>query len=117
MGARGVVAIFSRVDRVVPATSKIDRYGVLEHVRSPMVVVHLETAEVAYANAAARTTLQLNGGRKYFVRNLVELCGRAVPAVAYEEIRRGAQFVNLRSGARVAKLQGREEELIIEYMH
>lgn len=117
IGARGVVAIFSRQEESTTTTAtKLDRYGVLEHIHTPVVIVQLGTAEVCYANLAARTSLQLDGAQKYFVRNLVELCGRAVPPVAYEQIRRGAQFVNLRSGARVSKLQGQPDALLVEYL-
>lgn len=118
MGARGVVSVFNRLeDRLVPAAPAANRHAVLRHVHVPVMVLSPHTGEIAFANPAARAAFHLKGDGKSFVRNLVDVCGRAVPPEAYDEVRRGGQFVNLRLGARVSKLEGPPEELLVEYLH
>lgn len=118
MGARGVVVVFERIEEAKETTEiAAARHSVLEHVHVPVMVLRPGTGEIAFANPAACAAFQLKKGGKHYVRNLVDLCGRAVPAEAYDEVRRGARFVNLRLGARVARLEGPPEELLVEYLH
>jgi PAS domain-containing protein len=118
-GARGVVVVFERAEAPPRETNETAtaRHAVLQHVHVPVMVLQPGTGEIAFANPAARAAFKLQSNGKNFVRNLVDLCGRAVPQEAYDEVRRGGQFVNLRLGARVAKLEGPPEELLVEYLN
>lgn len=117
MGARGIVVFFTPIEAVEEAPAAATRHAVLQHVHVPVMVLKPGTGEISFANPAARSAFNLKSNGKHFVRNLVELCGRAVPPEAYDEVRRGGQFVNLRLGARVAKLDGPPEELLVEYLN
>lgn len=118
MGSRGVVVVFNRQPvetSTTGAVADVSRLEVLEHVHIPVVVLKPSTAEIRFANQAARNTFHMKSDSKHYVRNLVDLCGRAVPPEAYEEVRRGGQFVNLKMGARLSKVDSVGEDLLVEY--
>jgi PAS domain-containing protein len=117
MGARGVALVFTKkpVEQVAQSENDVARLKVLENVHIPVVVLKPSTAEIRFANQAARTTFHMKADGKHFVKNLVDLCGRAVPAEAYEEVRKGGQFINLKMGARLTKVDSTGEELLVEY--
>jgi hypothetical protein len=120
MGARGVALVFTQASAdgalAQPQTQgDVSRLKVLENVHIPVVVLKPSTAEIRFANQAARTTFHMKSDGKHFVKNLVDLCGRAVPAEAYEEVRKGGQFINLKMGARLSKVDSAGEDLLVEY--
>jgi PAS domain-containing protein len=117
LGARGVALVFNRLEdrRIEPI--RTDRNAVLEHLRNPVMVLQPATGEISFANPAARTIFNMKRDGRHFVRNLADLCGRAIPAETYDEIRKGGQFVTLKLGARLSRIDGPAEELLVEYPH
>ncbi|MBP0652028.1 hypothetical protein J8J40_33705, partial [Mycobacterium tuberculosis] len=60
IGARGVVAVFNRLeDRIIPSTVARSRHAVLEHVHIPVVVLQPGSGEISFANTAARSAFHL----------------------------------------------------------
>ncbi|TBW40897.1 PAS domain-containing protein [Siculibacillus lacustris] len=88
----------------------------LEWVKHPILLVSIETAEVIYANRAAREAFHVPADRRSFVENVCDLSGFPSDPDPLTITTAGHLLLHLKMGARVGRMFDYDDDLLfVEY--
>jgi PAS domain-containing protein len=88
----------------------------LEWVKHPILLVSIDTAEIVYANRAARELFRLDGDRRSYAENVYDVSGFPSDPDPLSVAAAGHRLVHLKMGARVGRMFDYDDRLLfVEY--
>lgn len=99
-----------------PDEAASHRHRALEWVKHPILLVSITTAEVVFANRAAREAFAIPGDHRTFVENVFDVSGFACEIDTPRILASGGHMIHLVLGARVGRMVDYDDDLLfVEY--